>query len=209
MPPGRLSRRDLLEKGIALGVITVAAGLTPAAIVEALEERTRPLTPANVLGPFYKKNAPDHRTMRVAGDPGMPLAVSGGVFDSRGEALPEAVVEVWQTDHHGRYDVDGYRYRSRLHSGQDGAYAFDSIVPGHYPDRVCQHVHYLVTAPGHRPLVTQLYFATDPVFEGDPDKNFGRDEVILSRELVRPVVLAGDPGEVRAIVRFDLVLERL
>ena len=209
MPPARLTRRDLLEKGIALGVITVAAGLTPTAVVEAWEEHARPLTPPNVLGPFYKKNAPDIRTMRVAGDPGMPLAVSGGVFDGRGEALPEAVVEVWHTDHRGLYDLDGYRYRTRLHPGGDGAYAFDSIVPGHYPDRVCQHVHYLVTAPGHRPLVTQLYFATDPVFEGNPDKNFGRDPLIQSRELVRPVVLAGDPGEVRALVRFDLVLDRL
>ena len=40
-------------------------------------------------------------------------------------------------------------------------------------------------------------------------KNFGRDELISSRELVRPVVLAGDPGEVRAMVTFDLVLDRL
>jgi protocatechuate 3,4-dioxygenase beta subunit len=80
-------------------------------------------------------------------------------------------------------------------------------MPGHYPERVCQHVHYLVTAPGHRPLVSQLYFATDPVFEGDPVKNFGRDPLITTAELVRPVMLAGDPADVRAVVTFDLVLE--
>jgi len=206
----RLSRRDLLEKSIALGVVTVAAGLTPAAIAAAWDDPApRPRTPENALGPFYKKHAPDTRTMRIAGDPGMPLAVSGGVFSTRGEALPEATVEVWHTDHRGRYDIDGYRYRSSLRPATDGKYAFESIMPGHYPDRVCQHVHYLVTAPGHRPLVTQLYFATDPVFEGDPGKNFGRDPLIQSRELVRPVVLAGDPGDVRAVVAFDLVLERL
>jgi hypothetical protein len=184
----RLSRRDLLEKGVALAA--------------AWEARPRPLTPPNVLGPFYKKNAPDQRAMRIAGEPGLPLAVSGGVFGARGEALPEAVVEVWHTDHRGLYDLDGYRYRARLKPGPDGAYGFDSIVPGHYPDRVCQHVHYLVTAPGYRPLVTQLYFATDPVFEGDPGKNFGRDPLITNRELVRPVVLTGEPGEVRAVPRL-------
>jgi len=81
-------------------------------------------------------------------------------------------------------------------------------MPGHYPQRVCQHVHYLVSAPGHKPLVTQLYFATDPVFEGDPDKNYTRDPLIGSRELVRPVVIKGDPKEMIAAVKFDLVLER-
>ena len=190
----RLSRRDLLEKSIALGVVTVAAGLTPAAIAAAWDEAAaRPRTPENALGPFYKKHAPDTRTMRIAGDPGMPLAVSGGVFSTRGEALPEATVEVWHTDHRGRYDIDGYRYRARFKAA-DAKYAFDSIMPGHYPDRVCQHV---------------LYFATDPVFEGDPDKNFGRDPLITTRELVRPVMLAGDPGDVHAVVTLDLVLERL
>src|SRR3954447_2827577 len=160
MAPGRLSRRDLLEKAAGLGVVTLAAGLTASAVVEAAEERRRTLTPACELGPFYKKNGPDTRAMRIAGDPGLPLAVSGGVLGAGGEPMPEATLEVWHTDHRGLYDIDGYRYRARLAAGPDGAYAFDSIVPGHYPDRICQHVHYLVTAPGHRPLVTQLYFAT-------------------------------------------------
>ena len=82
-------------------------------------------------------------------------------------------------------------------------------MPGHYPARVCQHVHYVVTAPGHKPLVTQLYFATDPVFDGDPDKNYGKDPLIISRELVRPVTLTGDPKTIQAAVQFDVVLERL
>ena len=69
-------------------------------------------------------------------------------------------------------------------------------------------MHYLVTAPGHKPLTTQLYFASDPVFEGDPDKNFSRDPLITSRELVRPVILKGDPQQMVAAVLFDIVLEK-
>jgi protocatechuate 3,4-dioxygenase beta subunit len=205
LPP---SRRELLEKGVALGVVSIAAGLTPAAIAAAWEEAARRRTPENALGPFYKRRAPATPMMRIAGDPGLPLAVSGRVLSTRGEALPGAAVEVWHTDHRGRYDIDGYRYRASLSAGADGSYAFESIMPGHYPDRVCQHVHYLVTAPGHRPLVTQLYFATDPVFEGDPARNFTRDPLIGTPELVRPVILSGDPGDVRAMVTFELVLER-
>jgi protocatechuate 3,4-dioxygenase beta subunit len=82
-------------------------------------------------------------------------------------------------------------------------------MPGHYPARVCQHIHYIVTAPGHKELVTQLYFSTDPVFEGNPDRNFSRDPLVISRELVRPVTLTGDPKSIQANVTFELVLERL
>jgi hypothetical protein len=35
-----------------------------------------------------------------------------------------------------------------------------------------------------------------------------RDPLVLSRELVRPVTLSGDPKAVQANVSFELVLER-
>ena len=82
-------------------------------------------------------------------------------------------------------------------------------MPGHYPDRVAQHVHYMVKASGCKPLVTQLYFATDPAFHGDPDHNFSNDPLVHSRELVRPVLLTGDPKDPMARVTFELCLERL
>ena len=41
----------------------------------------------------------------------------------------------------------------------------------------------MVTAPGHKPLITQLYFATDPVFDGDPGRNFSKDPLVISRTL--------------------------
>lgn len=101
----------------------------------------------------------------------------------------------------------GNRYRAVLESNDKGEYALDSVVPGHYPARVCQHVHFVVQAAGCKPLVTEMYFATDPVFEGDPDANYHRDPLITSRDLVRPVSLKGKPGDIHAEVRFDLVLE--
>jgi len=197
---------------MALGVVASTASLLPSAIAEAWarsESATRPPTPATVLGPFYKRLAPNTKNLRQPGDPGMPLVVAGAVFSTRGETVPGASIEVWQTNHVGLYDIDGYHYRAKLITGVDGKYDFSSVIPGHYPARVCQHVHYLVIAPGHKPLITQLYFATDPVFEGDPGKNYKRDPLITSRELVRPVTLVGDPQEMHASVGFDLVLETL
>ena len=208
----RLARRELLSKCMALGVLTSTANLLPsvlAAAWQAKEKSRLAPTPAAELGPFYKRLAPSNSAMRAPGDPGMPLVVTGQVFSSRGGLIPSAIVEIWQTNHEGLYDLDGYHYRTKLTTPADGRYEFSSVMPGHYPARVCQHIHYAVTAPGYRPLVTQLYFSTDPVFEGDPDKNFVRDPLITSRELVRPVTLVGDPKDIHAAVKFELVLEAM
>lgn len=81
-------------------------------------------------------------------------------------------------------------------------------MPGHYPDRPAPHIHYLIAAPGHKTLITQLYFATDPFFEGDPDKNYHKRSIAGHRELVRPVVLYEEPNAAHAAVEFDICLER-
>jgi len=205
------TRRELLERCAAFGAITVATSLPLAAVAAAWDdaEKKRQPTPFCELGPFYKREAPHTSQLRAPGDSGMPLALAGVVYDVRGDVVPDAKLEVWQTDNDGHYDIGGYRYRAVLETGAKGAYSIESVMPGHYPTRVCQHVHYLVTAPGYKPLITQLYFATDPVFDGDPDKNFHRDPLINSRELVRPVMLKGDPKQIVAVVNFDLVMETL
>jgi protocatechuate 3,4-dioxygenase beta subunit len=208
----RLARRELLSKCMSLGVLTSAANFLPSALAAACQAKEKSRlapTPAAELGPFYKRLAPSNSAMRAPGDPGMPLVVTGQVFSSRGGLIPSAIVEIWQTNHEGLYDLDGYHYRTKLTTPADGRYEFSSVMPGHYPARVCQHIHCAVTAPGYRPLVTQLYFSTDPVFEGDPDKNFVRDPLITSRELVRPVTLVGDPKDIHAAVKFELVLEAM
>lgn len=204
-----MTRRELLERCVVSGALVLTSSLSLPALAAAWDEseKKRKPTPYCELGPFYKREAPHTSTMRAPGDAGMPLALAGVVYDTRGEVVPDAKIEVWQTDIDGHYDIDGYRFRAVLTPGPKAAYAIDSIVPGHYPSRVCQHVHFLATAPGHKPLITQMYFATDPVFDGDPDKNYSRDPLITSRELVRPVMIKSDARQSIAVVTFDLVME--
>ncbi len=207
-----LSRRDVLQISTALGGLTLTTSRSTEAAIDLAQEAQKQIscpTPTAVLGPFYKKLAPKRHVLRATSDPGLRLSVNGRIFGARGEALDGATIEVWHADHFGRYDLDGYRFRGTLIAAADGKYGFESIVPGHYPDRVAQHVHYLVNARGHKPLVTQLYFATDQVFEGNPGKNFRRDPLVPSVDVVRPVVLTGDPNKVWAAVVFDLCLEPL
>jgi len=201
----------VLAKCAALGSLTIGSSLLLPQALAIWEEQEKQLKPTawNEVGPFYKRNAPRTTHLRRPGDPGLPAKVSGQILDTRGTVLPGASIEIWHADHHGRYDIEGYHYRSSLVAGESGKYAFDSVMPGHYPGRVCQHIHYLVSAPGHKALTTQLYFATDPVFEGDPDRNYTKDPLIQSRDLVRPVILTGDPKAILAAVTFEVVLGRL
>jgi protocatechuate 3,4-dioxygenase beta subunit len=212
MRPKQLTRRELLLRSAALGSLTVIPTLSfDAALFAWQQSEQKPLkaTAWNEIGPFYKRDAPASAQLKRPGDPGLPVRVSGKVFDTRGNLLPGAKIEIWQTNHQGLYDLDGYSYRATLVADSAGKYDFGSVMPGHYPGRVCQHIHYLVSAPGHKPLTTQLYFATDPVFEGDPDHNYTRDPLIQNSELVRPVTLTGDPKDIHALVNFEIVVERL
>ena len=205
-----LNRRDLLHKCMAFGAIHLGVGLTPARALEAwMQADKKPLraTPIDQLGPFYKKDSPNTAMLRAPGDPGLPLAVAGAVYNARGDALPGAKIEVWQTNHLGSYDLSGYRYRATLIAGANGQYEFQSVIPGHYPARVCQHIHFLVRAPGQKPLVTQMYFASDPVFKGDPARNPNDD--CPSVELVRPILLKDQPDTMTASAAFELVMEAL
>ena len=208
--PRNWSRRDVIRQCLAAGVLVVPAGWGEAEVLHAWFEAQgqREPTPHVEMGPFYKRRAPATAMMRQTGDPGMPLTVTGRVIGVHGDAVSNATIEVWQADHGGLYDLDGYRFRAALTPGASGAYGFESIMPGHYPARVARHVHYFVTAPGHKPLTTQLYFASDEVFEGNPDRHFKKDPLITSRSLVRPVTLTGTPAAGLAKVEFELVLEK-
>lgn len=207
--PSSLSRRELVERCLATGALFLAPAL-PLSVASPLlaDEAAHPVTPHADLGPFYKRRAPRTSMLAPEGAPGVPLTVEGVVLDTRGERLAGALLELWHSSSAGLYDNEGFQYRGALESGPKGVYEFRSVLPGHYVGRVCQHIHYMVTAPGHKPLVTQLYFATDPAFDGDPDRNFKKDPLITSRELVRPVSLAADGSAVRARVRFEVCLER-
>ena len=207
----RLNRREILESCIVKGLLVAAVPMSASnllALWEKGEQQAVKPTPEEVLGPFFKKGAPNVKNLRAAGDAGVPLRVTGKVLNTRGESVTGARIDVWHADHHGRYDVQGYRYRTRLQIESAAAYEVETVMPGHYADRPAQHIHYLISAPGHKTLITQLYFATDPYFEGDPDRNYAKGSIVGNRELIRPVMLFEQPGAAHTSVNFDLCLER-
>lgn len=160
MPQRDLSRRDVLKRCVATGALIVPVRWGDAEVLYAWLEAQAGRTPtAHVeMGPFYKRRAPSSPALRAAGDPGLPLTVSGHVLDVHGERIPDATIDVWQANHGGLYDLDGYRYRAALKPSATGVYEFESVMPGHYPARVARHVHYFVTAPGPQASLDAVVF---------------------------------------------------
>lgn len=180
-------------------------------LVDAINHRARNgVTESTVLGPFYVEGPPE-APMGAAIDwnvEGEPLYVEGRVTSEEGEPLADVVIDVWQSDSEGFYDVqkemDGASLRARFRTGPDGRYAFWTVTPSPYPiptdGPVGQllarsgrhpyrpaHVHFMMHADGYERLVTQVFAEGDPYI--DSDAVFG-----VKDSLVRSYVL-NEPGE--------------
>jgi protocatechuate 3,4-dioxygenase beta subunit len=119
--------------------------------------------------------------------------------------LAGATLEVFHADDRGEYDMRGFRCRGEIPVGANGEYGYETVVPAGYGGRP-EHIHYVINAPGHKRLVTQLYFENDPKFKGDPDKNY--DNLVSHRELVRPVRSINRNNTAYTSVIFDICLEK-
>lgn len=204
------SRRAFLSTSlIVVGApsLVFACTRTPSAAAETAASSSAPrvcrATDANIEGPYYRDGAPFRANLVDAGIPGTPLAVSGSILslDCR-SPLAGAVIDVWQADGEGHYDNDGtlasdaIRLRGKVRADSKGTFAFRTVIPGRYLNgRQYRpaHVHVKVTAPGHRPLTTQLYFPDDPYNAVDP---------FIRRSLIMDVV-GGTSGKA---ARYDFVL---
>jgi protocatechuate 3,4-dioxygenase beta subunit len=113
--------------------------------------------------------APSTGRVAPAGELGQPLTVSGVVVGPDDAPIAGASLYVYQTDHEGYYGVkpasDSRNPRLKLYLRSDatGAWSFDTVKPGSYPNsRVPPHIHFEVSAPGRAHRIFEI------VFEGDP-----------------------------------------
>jgi protocatechuate 3,4-dioxygenase beta subunit len=208
MKTDKVSRREFFYLSLGGGLLAVGYPLvrTLSQSGDGKDKQRFAPTPSNTLGPFYVKGAPRREKLIERGDPGVPLLVMGRVINTTGKPLANATVEIFHADHQGDYDMSGYRYRAEIPVHASGEYRFETIVPGGYGGRA-QHIHYMINAPGHKQLVTQLYFENDPKFEGNPDKNYSKDNLVWHRELIRPVTKVANSNVSYTSVGFDICLE--
>jgi len=185
----------------------------PLTEIPAMKRPPMIATEDNILGPYYRKGAPFRGKVTPPREPGDVIVIQGRVWgiDSRAP-LANARLDIWQANAAGRYDNDDaknppaanvFYNRCRLAVDETGYYEFETIRPGRYQigtDRWRpSHIHYLIAAPGYKPLVTQLYF------KGDPEN--GRDSFIKKSLIIEPTKIASAGGTYE-LGQFDIVLER-
>jgi protocatechuate 3,4-dioxygenase beta subunit len=128
--------------------IVLASLLSLVAVWPAVTSAACPATAPDMLGPFYVPGAPERSAT------GHGLTVHGVVRSTRDcTPVPAAKLEWWSADGAGRYDD---AHRATQVADPEGRYRYVTDPPGRYPGRP-PHLHVKVTAPGHKPLVTQLY----------------------------------------------------
>lgn len=159
---------------------------------------------STVLGPFHVEGAPE----RAMGDDicldakGEPMLVRGRIADPEGRAVAGAVLDVWQANDEGFYDVQqqglqpAFNLRGVFRAGEDGRYWFRGVKPrfypipddgpvggllkglGRHPYRPA-HLHFILRAPGFEPLVTHIFDPHDPYIASDAV--FGVKASLLAR----------------------------
>lgn len=185
----------------------------------------------SILGPFYRSGAADLPLgASIAGDePGEAVVVFGRVLGPGGRAVAGALLDVWQSDAEGFYDLQKMdaskmNLRGRFCSDANGGYWFRTIKPSFYPipddgpvGKMLRavgrhpyrpaHIHFRVSADGYKSLTTELYLNGDLYL--DSDVVFGvRSSLIVDLQQGSPEQAAGyNVGAPFYTLQYDFVLE--
>lgn len=148
-------------------------------------------TQSSLEGPMYVPNAPERNMGDRLGidQDGEPLIVSGYVLDLDGKPIADAIIDVWQSNSQGLYDLQDPsqpkdNFRGRFKTKADGIYTFETVVPIEYHipasgpcgevlellgrhTRRAAHIHFKLSAPGYTPLTTQIFIAGDRQIDSD------------------------------------------
>ena len=169
-----MNRKDFIWRtGAALLAFTLPAKNNYAFDPAAGDPEACLPTTSDILGPYYRANAPFRSDLTIPGDPGTILTYKGRVLDENCDPLENAIVDVWQANSGAVYDQTSanFNYRGRFQTGVNGEYEFRSVKPGWYLNGSQfrpAHIHFRVTKPGYSELITQLYFQGDPYIANDP-----------------------------------------
>lgn len=161
-------------------------------LVDALNHRVpQGATQTTIFGPFYVTPPQFPPGANIKGHlSGTPLYLSGTVSSAGGQPLAGATVDVWHSDSEGFYDLQkldehpDFAGRGRFQTDTQGRFHLWTIRPTAYPiphdgpvGRMLraqgrhpyrpEHVHFLITASGHRKLVTHLFAAGDEYLDSD------------------------------------------
>lgn len=131
-------------------------------------------TTKDILGQFYRANAPIRSNLITPGLKGTQINLKGKVYASDCiTPLKNAMVEIWHSNKNGDYDNESadFHQRGRLFTNEKGEYSFLTIFPGKYLNGKLYrpaHIHFRVSEENSKELISQIYFMGDPHIKDDP-----------------------------------------
>lgn len=169
--------------------------------------RERDATPGQTVGPFFHYGLcyPGGAELTSPGNPSA-IRLHGNVFDGAGEPVPDALIELWQTDSagtvvagEGSLHRDGWTFTGwgRTATDSQGHYSFTTLTPGSPAGGKLAFFAIAVFARGLLDvLFTRAYL---------PQSSFGGDTLLAHL----------DPGRRRTLIcesepegfRFDIHLQ--
>ncbi|TBC88050.1 6-chlorohydroxyquinol-1,2-dioxygenase (plasmid) [Rhizobium leguminosarum] len=189
---------------------------------------------STVLGPFHVADAPElPMGANICLDQkGEDMVIGGHILDTDGRAIEDAVIDVWQANDEGFYDVQqkgiqpDFNLRGVFRTGADGRYWFRAVKPKYYPipddgpvgkllgalgrhPYRPAHLHYIIKARGFETLTTHIFDPDDPYIHSDAV--FGVKESLLAQfQHVEDSVRANELGFLGKFwqVEHDFVLAR-
>ena len=188
----------LLSDVLGLSMLTVAMN----------NKKPEGCTESTVFGPFHVEGAPVYENGADIsnGALGDPCLVRGTVKDLNGAPIAGAVLEVWQADAAGYYDVqypdlETHQARGILKSQEDGSFEFRTVVAvaypiptdgpvgdllratGRHPWRPA-HLHFMIKAKNYETLVTHVFRNGDQYL--DSDAVFGVRQTLVADWIKQP-----------------------
>ena len=145
-----------------------------------------------LIGPFWRANHPvldSGAEIYTPDTPGDRMTVHVRVMNLQKQAIPGALVDVWQASPTGLYENQDehqadMNLRGRFITNQNGEFVYRTVKPAGYPIPVDgpvgtllehqnrhamrpAHLHFIAIAQGYRVLATQIFDAQDPCIDSD------------------------------------------
>jgi protocatechuate 3,4-dioxygenase, alpha subunit len=180
-------------------------------------------TTSQTVGPFFKIGFEWLNCDNLVGEgvSGERFIFQGRVVDGDGAPVPDAILEIWQANAHGKYDhpedtqdkplEPGFKGYGRVPVSHEGLFRFATIKPGPVPgpdgngdgnsSEQAPHLVIAIFMRGlMRRLVTRIYFPDDARNAGDPILN-------LVEPARRSTLIAKESADGPGMLEWNVVLQ--
>ena len=174
-------------------------------------------TTSQTVGPYFSIGLTRLRKtdLTTPGVSGERITITGRVLDGDGTGVPDALIEIWQANSHGKYAhpedgqkkplEPGFQGYGRIPTDDNGRFAFTTIKPGALPgpDGMPQAPHIAVSIFMRgllRHLFTRIYFPDEPANAGDFVLN------LVGPERSGTLIARRNAGEIGAL-EWNVVLQ--